>query len=264
MTRFLLGGMLVLLALIAVGRLRRVAPPPSTATIAQRIAAPVKFPPPRTVTESAASRAAPDPVPSLSRTPSIDLLARLESKRRLAQAAPYTYFDSLFVDTDSVLRRWNEDRVLYVAIRVDPPRSDPQLEALVRRAIGVWEGAALGVRLLVTGDTSAAQLVVQSTEHLEHGLAGQTNLVWNEAGAIRRATITLARADSAGRPIPPPAALAIAIHEFGHGLGLPHSSNPGDVMYPVSGVGRLSARDRATVQLLYQLPLGRLSESVVP
>ena len=270
MTRFLLGGMAVLLLLIAIGRLRRGESPPGTPVISQPGAV-GDHPATKSVSPAAvATNDSTAPVPAdsppgpVSRTPTIDLLARLASKRRLAQAAPYTYFDSLMADTDSLLRRWNEERPLYVALRLDPGRPDPQLETLVRRAIAVWEAVALPIRFGMTGDTSTAQMVVRSTERLDHGLVGRTDLTWSQAGDIRSATITLAQRDSTGKPIAPAAALGIAIHEFGHALGLAHSGNPGDVMYPVSGSGRLSARDRATIELLYQLPLGKLREPTIP
>jgi len=270
MTRFLLGGMAVLLLLIAIGRLRRGESPPGTPVISQPGAV-GDHPATKSVSPAAvATNDSTAPVPAdsppgpVSRTPSIDLLARLASKRRLAQAAPYTYFDSLLVDTDSLLRRWSEERPLYVALRLDPGRPDPQLETLIRRAIAVWEAVALPIRFGMTSDTSAAQMVVRSTERLENGLVGRTDLTWSQAGDIRSAAITLAQRDSSGKPISPAAALGIAIHELGHALGLSHSGNPGDVMYPVSGSGRLSPRDRATIELLYQLPLGKLSERMVP
>jgi predicted Zn-dependent protease len=43
----------------------------------------------------------------------------------------------------------------------------------------------------------------------------------------------------------------LALHEFGHGLGLGHSPSGLDVMYWKSAMKQLSARDRASVLKLY-------------
>ncbi|MGH9391391.1 MAG: hypothetical protein ACRD1Z_17430 [Vicinamibacteria bacterium] len=47
---------------------------------------------------------------------------------------------------------------------------------------------------------------------------------------------------------------------MGHALGLPHSGDRNDIMFPTVIAPRPSPRDRATLTLLYSLPPGPLRE----
>lgn len=195
-------------------------------------------------------------------TPELDRLVVLASRQRLQREQRYTYIDSLLATTDSVVRRWEDrgGRPFRVALVDNPelPAWRSSLPTMARRAFAAWQEVYPELRFEVVADPAKAEITVRWVERFEMERTGQTDLAFLSTGLIQRADIQLALQMPDGRPLLDAGLGAIALHEVGHSLGLPHSGNPRDVMYPDTQSGTISARDRATLVLLYAVAPGSL------
>ena len=137
-------------------------------------------------------------------------------------------------------------------------REAEQVTHLVKgapRDVGITEGhAALALRR--DGD-AAAQVVIVWTPLLNGNRIGLTRI---EAvnDTIRTGRITVATQREGGVALRDADIARCALHEVGHLLGLTHTIDLASIMAPESSQPTLSPRDRATVQLLYALPIGSL------
>lgn len=262
--------LLLLGGLLAFGRFSRPAATPVAAeSAARRPATPVAETPP-----TPQPRVVPVAVDSDlgTRTPVIDRLARAEARRRIAWAGKAVFLDSALATTDSVLRRWTDRPEVRIAVL--PLPENPSLATEVRAAVREWRLLDLGMVLTDVADTSVADIVVHWIEKFDlethpgsgdsAARTGLTEVQTTRRGEIERATVTLATAAVRGRRLTPLEVRAVAMHELGHALGLPHSGDSGDVMYPTVSRPVLSGRDRATATLLYALPPGSLREPATP
>ncbi len=192
----------------------------------------------------------------------IELLARSETRRRIRASGTSTYLaDMVTASGDSTLRRWDNRKRVPVRVWITSTNAanfKPAFVDATQIAFDRWTGVGVPVRFVFGADSSSAEVTVRWRMQFEIERTGQTDLTWDADGQIQSALVTLATFDPKGRPLDTDDIRVVAMHEVGHVLGLDHSKDSTDIMFPTAKVRDLSDRDIRTAILLYQLTPGSL------
>ena len=114
------------------------------------------------------------------------------------------------------------------------------------------------MRFAFIADSARADVHVTWVDQFHEPISGKTVWARDEGWWIVGADITIAVHHSQGPALDSSAIKAIALHEVGHLLGLDHARDSTNIMAPRVRVRELSAADRATLRLLYELPAGKV------
>lgn len=139
----------------------------------------------------------------------------------------------------------------------------PKLFALVKKAVDDWaETPGLEGKIKFVDDREDADIYLERVSNYDaipYGSGGgaSASFVWRGkklTKEIDRVHLRMYCAEHDLDKMSKHAVLqlyTLALHEFGHGLGLGHSPSGLDVMYWKSAIDRLSSRDRASVRGIY-------------
>lgn len=190
-----------------------------------------------------------------------------ETRRRLREQAVGTYIGDVLRVRDSAIVRWpNEsNEPLRVWIRGSSAVRDwnPALVEQARAAFGAWEDTGIPIRFQFVADSADADAQLTWIDRFAEpvggrAISGLTRWGVDDRSRIVDASITIAIHRASGDALTAAAVEAMALHEIGHLLGLDHCADDGSVMAATVQVRSLSPSDRATVRLLYTLPVGTL------
>lgn len=191
-----------------------------------------------------------------------------DTRRRLRLGSPGTWMDDVLRERDSLLLRWRprdtEPLRVWLAPATRTRDGRREFDAAVREAFTAWSAAGAPVRVTWVPDSASADVPITWIEGFADDRVGATRVRGTD-GELTAGAIVLATHTRTGRALETAWIRAIALHEVGHLLGLPHAaSDTASIMRPEAALRGLSRGDRGTVRLLYLLPFGSVRSPAKP
>ncbi len=194
--------------------------------------------------------------------PPSDATTRAAVRERLTSQD--TYLGSWLAADDSVLKRWPSESGSWLRIYIGRGGVHgfmPEYREEVRNAFNRWQRVGgIPIPFTFVSDSNAADVHVRWIESFNSTQLGEAEVAWDHNGWLVNASLKLATHGAFGRSLPPDIVYVVAMHEVGHLLGLGHSDDPDDLMYPTPTARDLTLRDRRTARLLYALPPGSVRQ----
>jgi hypothetical protein len=185
-------------------------------------------------------------------------------QEQIKESAPGTYLLNMIAEQHDTVSHWPRRGIDAVRVWIDRHPDIPNFSAsypvIAERVFDEWHEAGFPLRFDFVTDSSEAELTIRWVSVLpldDKSRIGITTRTHDEGGWITSANVLISTHDrDSGKPLDAPFIAGILRHEVGHALGLGHSTNRADVMYPESNTPVISRVDRATLHVLYLLPPG--------